>query len=292
MNHRARFVQRATLRRRSVRPVTYLSPRGAILRVLCALLVLVLFAQPALADRPGGVTAQTLSLPTGPASLKGLGESFSPNMATGTGSYSVPISLPPGFVAPSISLNYTGGRGKGVLGQSWSLPTLQIYRQTDKGEPNFTEEDRFSVMGPGMNDELVLVNEELRYYRLKNEGAFALFIRDVAGDSWTIRLPSGQTAYLGESLNRRRRVGGKLINGSLADRLIALVIGRSITTSPTREKPTSRASTIRCMPTWLIKTTLTLSTRIARMFLRTIPTARLVRLRSGLPLLRFATATA
>ncbi|MCH2110158.1 MAG: FG-GAP-like repeat-containing protein, partial [Polyangiaceae bacterium] len=209
MNHRARFVQRATLRRRSVRPVTYLSPRGAILRVLCALLVLVLFAQPALADRPGGVTAQTLSLPTGPASLKGLGESFSPNMATGTGSYSVPISLPPGFVAPSISLNYTGGRGKGVLGQSWSLPTLQIYRQTDKGEPNFTEEDRFSVMGPGMNDELVLVNEELRYYRLKNEGAFALFIRDVAGDSWTIRLPSGQTAYLGESLESKETSRGK-----------------------------------------------------------------------------------
>ena len=74
------------------------------------------------ADRPAGVTAQTVKLPSGPTSLKGLGESFEPNMSTGTGSYSVKIDVPPGFLAPAVSLSYSGGTGKSELGMSWQLP--------------------------------------------------------------------------------------------------------------------------------------------------------------------------
>ena len=174
-----------------------------------ALIAILCHGTTAMADRPGGVSAQTVTLPSGPSSLKGLGSSFEPNLGSGTGGYSVPLELPPGFLPPVLEFDYVGGRGKGVLGQSWSLPVLQIFRQTDKGSPEFDEQDRFAVMGAGLNDELVRVNAKLGYYRLKNEGAFALFVRDAASDSWTVRFPKGQTAYLGTSLASRQTARGR-----------------------------------------------------------------------------------
>lgn len=153
---------------------------------------------PARADRPAGVTAQTVSLPSGATSLKGLGESFEPNISSGTGSYSVGIDLPPGFVQPSVSLGYSGGSGKGEIGMGWSLPILHVYRSTDKGAPEFDEDDRFAVAGPGINDELVRVNTEEGLYRLKNEGSFVLFERQASSDSWVVHFPSGERAFLGE----------------------------------------------------------------------------------------------
>ncbi len=65
------------------------------------------------ADKPEGLSPQTLTVPSGPTSLKGLGESFSPNVATGGASYSVGIELPPGILTPSLSLVYSTGSGKG-----------------------------------------------------------------------------------------------------------------------------------------------------------------------------------
>ncbi|HET9956990.1 MAG TPA: hypothetical protein VFQ61_20985, partial [Polyangiaceae bacterium] len=74
------------------------------------------------ADRPAPLSAQTLKAPKGPSALRGLGESFSANPATGTGSTSVPISLPPGLVAPMLALNYVGGSGRAELGVGFTLP--------------------------------------------------------------------------------------------------------------------------------------------------------------------------
>ena len=53
------------------------------------------------ADRPAALSAQTLKAPSGPASLKGLGESFEPNLSTGTGNFSVPITVVPGSAKAS-----------------------------------------------------------------------------------------------------------------------------------------------------------------------------------------------
>src|SRR3990172_5367594 len=153
---------------------------------------------PARADKPAPLSAQTLKLPSGPSSLKGLGESFSADAASGSGSFSIPIELAPGILVPAVQLSYSGGHGRTEVGAGWRLSRFRIYRTTDKGLPRFQESDRFGVEGPGLNDELVLVNPEARYYRLKNEGAFALFIRDVASDRWIIRLKNGESAYLGE----------------------------------------------------------------------------------------------
>ena len=75
----------------------------------------------AFADKPAGLSPQSLTVPSGPTSLKGLGESFSPNIATGTGSYSVPLDVPPGFLAPSLALSYSSGSGKSEVGVGFGL---------------------------------------------------------------------------------------------------------------------------------------------------------------------------
>lgn len=176
----------------------------AAVTLLCLLL-----GEVASADRPAGVTAQTVKAGSGATSLKGLGESFSPNLSTGTGSYSVGIEVPPGFLQPSLSLQYAGGSGKGPIGMGWDMPMLHVYRSTDKGAPDFDGEDRFSVAGGGINDELVRVDAEQGLYRLKNEGAFVLFERDTLHDEWIAHFPSGERAILGASGEARQTSRGR-----------------------------------------------------------------------------------
>jgi RHS repeat-associated protein len=172
-------------------------------------LVLGVWAMPARAERPPALSAQTLKAPDGPTSLKGLGESFEANTGTGTGSYTVPLQLPPGFVVPALTLSYTGGQGRSELGVGFALPLLQIYRLTDKGAPSFTENDRFAVSGPELNEELVAVDAQAGVYRVKNEGADTLLRRDAAADSWTIYFADGSKAVLGPTLGARAQAAGK-----------------------------------------------------------------------------------
>ena len=174
-----------------------------------SLAFLVCFVSSARADRPAPLSAQTLKAPSGASSLKGLGESFSASPTTGTGSYSIPIVLPPGLATPAVSLNYSGGSGNGEVGVGFSLPVLQVYRTTDKGSPHFDESDRFAVRGPEYNDELVLADASQGLYRLKNEGGFLLFRRDAANDRWTISFPNGGQASLGDSVAARAQAAGK-----------------------------------------------------------------------------------
>jgi hypothetical protein len=43
-----------------------------------------------------GTSEQVISLPTGGDALSGIGETFSPDLFTGAGNFTVPIALPPG----------------------------------------------------------------------------------------------------------------------------------------------------------------------------------------------------
>src|SRR5437660_6457149 len=43
-----------------------------------------------------GVSPNTISLPKGPGSIEGLGESFQPTLNTGTAKYSIALKVPPG----------------------------------------------------------------------------------------------------------------------------------------------------------------------------------------------------
>jgi RHS repeat-associated protein len=161
------------------------------------------------ADRPPAMSSRTITLPSGPAAMKGLGESFEPSLSTGAGNFSIPIDLPPALAKPTLAIRYTHGHGRSEVGAHFNLPILAIYRTKDKGSPAFQETDRFAVSGGDLNDELVPVGEGNGYYRLKNEGAFALFVRDRASDSWQVRFPNGDRANLGtDETGRQSSVRG------------------------------------------------------------------------------------
>jgi len=49
----------------------------------------------AVGSKSSGVSNQIISLPKGGGAFKGIGEKFFPDLHTGTGNFSVPISLPP-----------------------------------------------------------------------------------------------------------------------------------------------------------------------------------------------------
>src|SRR5690606_36681193 len=99
--------------------------------LIAALVSSWLWSTHAFADAPQALSGQTLKLPTGPTGLKGLGESFSPILHTGSGKFSVPLVVPPAAPAPELSITYTAANGKSPLGLSFDLPLTAIYRTTD-----------------------------------------------------------------------------------------------------------------------------------------------------------------
>ena len=90
----------------------------------------------------------TLSLPSGAGSIEGLGESFEPQLNTGSSIYGVGISLPPGRAGlqPKVQLAYNSGTGNSSAGVGWSCEFPTIKRQTDKEFPTYTLADVSVVM--------------------------------------------------------------------------------------------------------------------------------------------------
>ncbi len=134
---------------------------------LCAAAILPVSAAP---PDKSSVKASKISLPSGPGSIEGLGESFEPQLNTGASSYGVKISLPPGRAGlqPSVRLAYNSGLGNSILGIGWTMEFPCIKRQTDKGFPHYDSSDTFVFGG----EELVPLNNAERDWRCENESAF------------------------------------------------------------------------------------------------------------------------
>jgi hypothetical protein len=86
-----------------------------------------------------GVSDQVISLPQGGGALSGLGETFAPDLHTGTGNFTVPLALAPGRngFQPELNLVYSTGNGNGPFGPGWSLSIPSVSRKTSKGVPRF-----------------------------------------------------------------------------------------------------------------------------------------------------------
>lgn len=84
-----------------------------------------------------------VSLPKGGGAVRGMGEKFSVNPATGTGKLDVPIATSPGRqgFGPKLSLSYDSGVGNGLFGAGWSLSVASISRKTDKGLPRYNDHE-------------------------------------------------------------------------------------------------------------------------------------------------------
>ncbi|MBI2985751.1 MAG: VCBS repeat-containing protein [Deltaproteobacteria bacterium] len=127
-----------------------------------------------------GTSSQVISLPKGGGAIKGIGETFQPNLFTGTGNYSIPIATSPGRsgFGPKLSLQYSTGNGNGPFGLGWQLSIPRITRKTEKGLPKYTDEDVFVMSGA---EDLVPTTEAvpprngftITRYRPRTEGLFA-----------------------------------------------------------------------------------------------------------------------
>ncbi|MEJ1928684.1 SpvB/TcaC N-terminal domain-containing protein, partial [Nostoc sp. NIES-2111] len=143
-----------------------------------------------------------LSLPSGGGALRGIGEKFATNPATGTSTLSIPLPLSPargarpsdpdngqeatlGF-APELSLAYDSGSGNGLFGLGWSVAIPSISRKTDKGLPRYEDTDESDVFLLSGAEDLVPLTDsnghvivanvdgfKVRTYRPRTEGLYA-----------------------------------------------------------------------------------------------------------------------
>ncbi|MFH0909407.1 MAG: SpvB/TcaC N-terminal domain-containing protein [bacterium] len=157
-----------------------------------------------------GVKPNTISLPKGPGSIEGLGESFEPTLNNGMAKYAVPLNVPPGSAGntPGLGLTYEGGRGNGPLGLGWELSPPYVQRQTDKGIPRYIDgnnglddDQDGSTDEPDEIDQFIneakeeLVPQADGYYFCENEGAFVRYER--VADYWKATAPDGTVMLFG-----------------------------------------------------------------------------------------------
>jgi RHS repeat-associated protein len=154
-----------------------------------------------------GISSQVLSLPSGGGALKGIGETFSPDLFTGTGNLSVPLELPAGRhgFQPRLSLGYSTGNGNGPFGMGWQLSVPGVSRKTSKGVPRYLDQ----ATGPSQRDTFVLSGAEdlvqiagangVEQFRPRTEGLFARIERDRSpgNDLWRVRSRDGLVSLYG-----------------------------------------------------------------------------------------------
>jgi hypothetical protein len=70
--------------------------------------------------------AQTISTPQGGGVLQGTGETFSPDLHTGTGNFSVPIALPSGRNGFQPQLNLIYSTEMEMDRMAWSVSTERL----------------------------------------------------------------------------------------------------------------------------------------------------------------------
>jgi len=189
-----------------------------IVTLITILSMCVLFISPCSAVDKSGVKPNTISLPTGPGSIEGLGESFEPTLNTGTAKYAVGLKVPPGTAghAPGLSLSYDGGSSNGPLGFGWKLGIPYIQRQTDKGIPRYVDgnngidddldgvvdnPEEIDVFINEIGEELVLTADG--YYFCENEDAFIRYRK--VGEHWEAHLPDGTLLEFGITPSGRIR---------------------------------------------------------------------------------------
>src|SRR5438045_9023884 len=103
------------------------------------------------------MTPPAISLPKGGGSISGIGEKFTANPVTGTGSVSVPMATSPGRdgFGPDLTLSYDSGTGNGPFGLGWQLSLPSITRKTEKGLPRYRDAEESDVYVLAGSEDLV-----------------------------------------------------------------------------------------------------------------------------------------
>lgn len=176
------------------------------------------------------VKPQAISLPKGGGALRGIGEKFAANPATGSGSITVPVFTSPGRSGhqPDLALTYDSASGNGPFGMGWRLSVASITRRTDRGLPRYLEtsapadarvpepdvflfagqEDLVPVDGPDTNRTVYGKTYSIHAYRPRLEGLFARIERwtstaDAKDSFWRTISKDNQTAWYGKTAASR-----------------------------------------------------------------------------------------
>ncbi|MDX2032572.1 MAG: SpvB/TcaC N-terminal domain-containing protein [Blastocatellia bacterium] len=143
-----------------------------------------------------------ISLPKGGGALQGMGETFSPDLFTGTGNFTVPISLPNGRngVQPSLALVYSSGNGNSPFGLGWQLSIPGVARKTSSGIPRYRDADDTFVLS-GAEDLVPVAGDfpGVIRYRPRTEGLFARieYHRDARNSHWVVHSKDGLVSTYG-----------------------------------------------------------------------------------------------
>ena len=132
--------------------------------------------QPAQTPAPGraepttsGVPSpSTMTMPKGGGAIKGIGEKFGTNPATGTAQMTVPIAATRGRsgFGPQLSLSYDSGTGNGPFGLGWSIDLPAITRRTDRGVPRYDDADESDTfLLSGAEDLVPVLTEQAGRYQ-------------------------------------------------------------------------------------------------------------------------------
>ena len=159
---------------------------------------LLLTGFPAAADDKSGVSPNTISVPKGPGSIEGLGESFQPSLNSGTARYAMNVKVPegPAGMHPEITLQYESGNGNGAMGIGWMLAGNSIQRRTDQGMPTYGLIPHFPRADTFINDgKEELVPLPGGYYFCKNEGPFIRY--QAVSNHWEANLADGTRLQFG-----------------------------------------------------------------------------------------------
>jgi hypothetical protein len=175
--------------------------------------------RPARSDGPtdppdkGGTRPEAISLPSGPGSLQGLGESVSVVPATGAAQLVVPVVVPPGpaAVVPDLSLRYDSRQGDGPLGVGWTIAVPQISRRTDHGLPQYLPSDELLWNGQP------LVEVSTGVWRLRVEGEFTRVV--AVGQGYRADRRDGTKVFLGSGPASQVAQGAQVFRW-LADRVV------------------------------------------------------------------------
>ncbi|MEM9458242.1 MAG: SpvB/TcaC N-terminal domain-containing protein [Myxococcota bacterium] len=174
---------------------------------------------------PTPVEIPEVALPKGGGAMQAIAEKFSVNPATGAGSMSVGVAVPPGRgLSPEITVGYSTGAGNGPFGLGWSAAVPSVARKTDKGLPRYRDaydasSDDSDTFVLGGAEDLVPVMEpqpdgswarkpplwspgELRFhYRPRTEGNFSRIERVVIEgiSHWEVTTKDNVTHVYGRS---------------------------------------------------------------------------------------------
>jgi RHS repeat-associated protein len=158
-----------------------------------------------------GTSPQAITLPTGGGAVHGVGETFSPDLFTGTGKLIVPIAVPVGRngLQPRLELVYSSGYGNGPFGLGWELAVPGIRRHTSRGVPRYRDDERAAAD----QDTYVLSGDEelvpgaepqpgVQRFRPRVEAAFARIdrVRTAGDDYWAVATRDGLVSRYGTPL--------------------------------------------------------------------------------------------